>query len=58
MRRKVENYINRADIPEGQDLTAHDMQVLKRNYGEDITDLMYACFKFGYQVGVEQAEHE
>ena len=58
MRRKVENYVNRADIPEGQDLTAHDMQVLKRNYGEDITDLMYACFKLGFQVGVEQAEHE
>ncbi len=56
MRRKVENYISKADIPEGKDLTAHEMQILRHNYDADITDLMYACFKFGYQVGVEQAE--
>lgn len=56
MRRKVENYVNQADIQEGYDLTARELNVLRNLYGNDLCDLMYACFKFGFTVGVKQTE--
>lgn len=58
MRRKVENYIHKADIDEEYELTAHEVQVLRNYHGEDITDLIYASFKFGFAVGCEQTENK
>ncbi len=51
MSRKIYDLISAADIPEGCQLTADECQTIKLTYPDKL-DLMVACFKLGYQIGL------
>ena len=55
--RNVKKLIDNVEIDKYSDLTANELNYLKDNC-EDLFDLIYNAFKFGYAVGKQSKERK